>query len=125
MESLETLALIAAIAKPSLRDSLNVEDFTGKTQLAAKAIKDGKSKDAKDQTKKWLETLGVTWDGKSGIAEAIVAALQERKRIQRAETQLKLMQWRLRFPHIAGPEAVEEALKVAKAIEEMRNADSQ
>lgn len=125
METLQILALIAAIAKPSLRDSLDVEDFDGRTRLAAKAVKDGRSKEAKEDMKRWLESLGVSWDGKSGIAEAVIATLHEKRLIQRAETQLEIMRKRLRFPNIAGVEAVEEARRILKAIEESKNANGE
>lgn len=115
---LQFAALVAAISKPSLRESLNVEDFDGSARQVAESLKDGKSKPARESMKHWLATFGVHWDGKSDIGETILETLKETNRLERARRQLRGLQHVLQFPHLAGQKAVDEAMATLKAIEE-------
>ena len=104
-----------------LRESLDVDDFSGREQLAAKALKDGKSVAARDCVRDWLARQRVYWDGKSDIGEAIVQALAEANELRRARTRLRLIELKLKNPHIAGREAVQESLKIIQAMEGASN----
>lgn len=122
---LQVLAIVAAIVKKPLRETLDVNDFDGQLRLIAEALKDGKSKSARDAVANWLTRRGVVWDGKSDIGEAVLKSLSESNRLRRARTQLKIMEQRLRWPYIAGPQAVQESLDTLKAIEESLNGQRQ
>lgn len=114
---LQTLAIIAAMANKTLRKTLDVEDFDGRERIAAQALKDGKSQQARDDVRGWLRGLGIEWDGKADIGEVIIESLKSAQRIRRARTTVEKLASTLRWKNLAGPQAVEEALKAIKNLE--------
>lgn len=126
MESqLQALALIAAMSKKSLRETLDAADFDGRERAVAQALRDGKSKAARETVQAWLQRFGIRWDGKSDIADTILDSLKEASRIRRAQTQLRALQMTLRYRNIAGTQAVDEAMQTLKKIEGTLNGELQ
>lgn len=113
-------ALIAAMAKKSLRETLDVEDFTGPARLVAQSLKDGKSKDARRVVKEWLSTIGVALDDKTDdIGAAVINSLKETNRLRRAHALLRDHERNLRYPNLAGPKAVAESMRLVQQLEEI------
>lgn len=115
--SLQSLALVAAMANKALRKTLDVEDFDGRERIVAQALKDGKSKQARDDVKLWLLSLGITWDGSSDIGEVVIETLKNARRLQRARTHVDRLSMTLKYPNISGPQAVADALEAIKRLE--------
>ena len=113
---LQTAALLVATGKPELRDQLDVLDFQGQAAKVAQALKDGRSDQGRRVMQDWLRGLGVLWDGKSDIGEAILQSLHLQQELERARAKARLIEQRLRYPHIAGVVAVQDTIRKLKEL---------
>ena len=118
---LETLALIAAAVNKPLRGSLDAAEFHPSKKSLVTALKDGVAREHRSSIKQWLAGLGIDWNGKTDIGEAIVASLMDNKKRRRAQTALEVAVMKLRYPALAGPRGVEEATKLAESIKGIVN----
>lgn len=114
---LETVALIAAAVHKPLRARLDANDFHSSKASLVEAFKDGKRPENRQCVQRWLGSLGVDWDGKSDIGEAIIASLVDLKRRRRAQTALERAANKLRWPNLAGPQGIADATKLADIIQ--------
>ena len=118
---LETLALIAAAVNKPLRAILDANDFHPQKKSLVAALKDGVAREHRHSIKRWLTELGIDWDGKTDIGEAIIASLVENKKRSRALSALGMATLKLRCPALAGPEGVAQATKLADSIQGIVN----
>lgn len=114
---LETLALIAAAVSKELRARLDAADFHPSRRSLVDALKAEKGTENRQAVQRWLANLGVDWDGKTPIGEAILGSLVDLKKRQRAKTALDSLVVKLRYPALAGPQGTVEATKLAEAIQ--------